>query len=226
AMVRHAACRAAQSAWAPPFPGDAEVFVAGHVGSEATSRQGPTPPRFSYLPVPSAIGPHPDGAFRRIFIAEPFGGTGEQAAWATNVLSGLPLIREETGDIVAVLEPLERWHSDKLVPAFIGRQDVTGSRDWVSVTPVVLPGYDDRNRTKAEELLLRACDHAGFAGKIRAISFEPPPRHAASSGRVFLPRHLRGLPLHHVRLQFHEPVVGPVSLGAGRHCGLGLFIAE
>ena len=35
------------------------------------------------------------------------------------------------------------------------------------------------------------------------------------------PAYLRALPACHVRIRFRAPIAGPISLGAGRHCGLG-----
>jgi CRISPR-associated protein Csb2 len=39
------------------------------------------------------------------------------------------------------------------------------------------------------------------------------------------PVHLHPLPRYHLRIVFRDPVAGPLALGAGRHCGLGLFAA-
>jgi CRISPR-associated protein Csb2 len=37
------------------------------------------------------------------------------------------------------------------------------------------------------------------------------------------PKHLEGLTAVHVRLTFECAVAGPLSVGAGRHCGLGVL---
>jgi CRISPR-associated protein Csb2 len=37
------------------------------------------------------------------------------------------------------------------------------------------------------------------------------------------PAHLKDLTAVHVRLTFEHPVPGPLTIGAGRHCGFGLF---
>ena len=39
----------------------------------------------------------------------------------------------------------------------------------------------------------------------------------------FRPNHLDGLTAVHMRLSFEHPVEGPMAVGAGRHCGFGLF---
>ena len=40
------------------------------------------------------------------------------------------------------------------------------------------------------------------------------------------PEYLGHLPAWHVRIVFRSPTSGPVALGAGRHCGLGVFAVE
>ena len=40
------------------------------------------------------------------------------------------------------------------------------ARVWSTVTPVVLPGYDDRDAETAERLLRRAFHHAGFSERV------------------------------------------------------------
>lgn len=32
--------------------------------------------------------------------------------------------------------------------------------------------------------------------------------------------------VYHVRLRWKQPINGPLALGAGRHCGLGVFAGE
>jgi CRISPR-associated protein Csb2 len=43
----------------------------------------------------------------------------------------------------------------------------SGARVWSTVTPVILPGYDDRDSNRTEELLRTALDHAGFPTQLR-----------------------------------------------------------
>jgi CRISPR-associated protein Csb2 len=37
------------------------------------------------------------------------------------------------------------------------------------------------------------------------------------------PAHLKDLTAMHVRLEFEDVVCGPITIGAGRHCGFGLM---
>jgi CRISPR-associated protein Csb2 len=112
------------------------------------------------------------------------------------------------------------------------------SRAWRSVTPVALdrnPGrLDDRDPVRAaaawraaEETIARSCVHIGLprpahvqllpsvpvAGSAKASAFPAFPPAEARLRRVKA----------HARLEFEEPVFGPVLLGAGRYAGLGLF---
>jgi CRISPR-associated protein Csb2 len=38
------------------------------------------------------------------------------------------------------------------------------------------------------------------------------------------PGHLLELSAVHLRLAFEQPVPGPLTIGAGRHCGFGLMV--
>lgn len=218
AMLRHTACVAAQRPGGWTFTESSAQYVAGHGqhGKQRTAND--ESPRFSYLALPSIGGPHADGMIRRVIVAEPFGGDGEHAAWAERTLAGLSLVDADTGPVAT----LERSHpSDpserKMLARFIGP-----SRDWITVTPIVLPGFDSLKMEKAARLLSRACDQAGLPkGSVEGFEFVGPP--ARGESRFFVPNYLRGLPLRWAVLRFKHSVGGPIAIGAGRHCGLGIF---
>jgi CRISPR-associated protein Csb2 len=109
---------------------------------------------------------------------------------------------------------------------------------WYSVTPVALdrnPGdlrsSDPRKLTEAiqeaDEVIRLACERLGlprptsvdilpsapWAGAAKARHFPSYPGEATRTKRV----------LTHARIEFAEPVAGPILLGAGRYVGLGLF---
>ncbi len=219
AMLRHAACRAAEmdrDYW-DGVPGGSNIYVAGHTRDDPALKRGATPPRFSYLPLPSIGHTHADGMIRRVLVAEPPEGDGRHAEWAATRLAGADLIDEDTGEVVATLERLDR--RDHVLPLFIGP-----SRVWITATPVVLPGYDGLKTAKAEKLFSRACDQAGLPpGSVESFEFVGPPAHAGGAGRFFVPNYLRGWPLRWAAVWFKEEVKGPLALGAGRHCGLGVL---
>jgi CRISPR-associated protein Csb2 len=235
AMLRHAAWQAAKGDLdldpsGQPRPDAwrtqdwAEQFVAGHGPRKENGRfVDGNWPRFSYLPLPTirAAG-HADGMIRRVLIAEPLpqlGGDGRSADWAAHRLAGMTLRDEETGHDTALLEQLPR--GDPVFTRYTAGSDP--APEWVSVTPVILPGYDDAKREK----LLREClVHAGYdADAIESLEARPTAwLPGCPSTRAFRrPAYLRHLPALHVRIRFHSPTAGPVALGAGRHCGLGVF---
>jgi CRISPR-associated protein Csb2 len=233
AMVRHVACQAAQRE-PDRFPGGSGQYVRGKLNERSDN-----PARFSYLPLPTIPlrQAHADGLVRRVLIAEPLGGSGEHAAWAAQQLRGRSLIDEKSGQPVAFLEAMAS--PDPMTRRYLGP-----AREWASVTPVILPGFDERRQkrrgprsgetgspSKAERLVLTALRQAGLAPDaisdlvLRKAPFWPGAHHPSEYHRPAYLDHAKGrqFPAWHVQLRFREPVGGPLALGAGRHCGLGLF---
>jgi len=217
AMVRSLACRLAkEDEETHAFPGGTEVYVAGHV------KQGTdvTPPRFSYLPLPSIGHEHSDGMIRRLLIAEPFGGDGVHARWAAQRLRNAAL-QDEQGNERGILLDLWRRSSRRVVDLYVRE-----SRCWHSVTPVVLPGFDDGKQVKAERLFLKVVAQAGIpieaveSFTLRKAPFWPGATHPR---HYFVPEYMRQFSKWHVAVRFREPIPGPLALGVGRHAGLGLF---
>jgi CRISPR-associated protein Csb2 len=114
---------------------------------------------------------------------------------------------------------------------------IAEARVWATATPIVLDRHlketgNQARQTEIENLLRRACMNIGLpepdrvvAGKHSAVHGSPS---AYLSGRAppwtgwRLPQTLASRQLTHAVLQFHQPVRGPVILGAGRYVGLGL----
>jgi CRISPR-associated protein Csb2 len=215
AMIRSLTCTCAK-ADTHKFPGGSETYVAGHVAE----RNGDTPPRFSYLPLPTIGHEHADGMIRRLLIAEPYGGDGSHARWARARLRNQAL-RDHNGNERGILLDIWRSTSSAMVDHYVGK-----GRNWSTVTPVVLPGFDDGKHAKAEKLLLQTIEQAGFPlDAVADLTLRKAPFWAASQHprHYHRPNYLKHLPAWHVRLGFREPVPGPIALGAGRHCGLGVF---
>jgi CRISPR-associated protein Csb2 len=217
AMVRHRACETAKRD-SHEFPGGSEIYVAGHTKVDPALKIGPTPPRFSYLPLPSIGDRHADGVIRRVLIAEPLGGDGSHANWAQIRLHNATLVDQDQCERAVMVQP---DRADGVLTSYVG----TG-RSWSTVTPVVLPGYDDGKHTKAERLFLAALRQAGLPLEtvedvtLRKAPFWPGSEHPHLYRR---PTYLKGLPSWHVHVRFREEVSGPLAIGAGRHCGLGIF---
>lgn len=235
-MLRHAARAAAERAgWSPER-------IASSVMGHGSGQE----PRLSLLPVPSVEfrgDGYRVGAIRRALVFSS-GAESEHAAWAARFLGGVDLIDEDSGEIAAVLAAVPA--TEPAFSRFLGE-----AKTWVSVTPVVLPGWDDpgglRKRLMAirdsreqarlldrladrrEALVRKAIRQAGLSDElafearieIRETGF------LAGLGRAIdyaVPQHLARSPRLHVRLEWPWPVRGPFCIGSGRFTGLGLFV--
>lgn len=227
AMLRSLACRSAKDD-SHEFPGGSEIYVAGHTKAGQAPRDGPGAPRFSYLPLPTIGHEHADGMIRRVLIAEPFGGDGAHARWAQQRLRN-QLLRDHDGNERGILLNLWRNSSSAILDRYVGEH-----KNWASVTPVILPGFDDGKRIKAEKLVLQAVRQAGLPVEgvadftLRKAPFWSGSQHPNCYRR---PDYLdsaknRRFSAWHVHLSFREPMAGPLSIGAGRHCGLGVLAAS
>lgn len=221
-MLRHAVdFAAAENGW----PLDRRnVFVHGKTPDGSHPASGvESPDRFSYVPLPTIN--HALGrveSIRRVLITAPPHCQAE-INWARRALAGQALVDNQTQAETALLVPLHP--SDGVL-----QQYVKSSEEWTTVTPVILGGYDDRNKDKAERLLWRALEQAGLAPDLlrqtqlewRGVGYLPGVELAS---RVLPPRNLDNKPRYHVRLKFPHPVAGPLLIGGGRFRGFGLFVA-
>lgn len=234
AMLRHATKLAAEDARRPSDW--IAQFVLGH--GEAASAEQHEPvgrKRFAYLPLPSLEGRGKDksrvvGSVRRALVTVSEDGFGAEIAWARRALSGRDLVRDGDGKLEALLSLLPG--SDRMVLSYTRR-----STCWSTVTPVILPGHDDRNPKKAEMLLRKAIRQAGFSEVLakhaslewRSVGFRPGVELARE---YFVPEHLRSYPRQHVRIEWRDAdgksieIPGPICVGGGRYQGLGLFAAD
>ncbi len=232
-------------------------FVLGH-GEARTDREHVAvgPRRFAYVPLPSMEargGGHAltAGSVRRVMLTTFESGCTEEIRWAARMISGQELTWEHTKEPAALLS---------LIPASDrGLQRYTkAAAEWATVTPVILPGYDDpkhyRRRMEAgveseeqrdllarldariDGLIRKAIVQAGFAKPLadsaeiewRQTGFWPGTDLA---GRYGAPDHLKRFARYHVKIRWRDargepaPVRGPVCIGGGRFCGLGLFAA-
>lgn len=213
AWVRGLACACARQTEFL-FPSDSELYVAGHAGKEEKTLQ-----RFSYLPLPTIGHCHSDGSIRRFVIAEPYGGAGNCAKWANENLH-LKVLTDEEGTEQALLQAAFRDGVFNCYERY--------SRSFKSVTPVILPGYDDLKYAKAEKLFKKAVVQAGYSlDEVEDLNFQKAPFFSgAFHPRDYVrPKYLKNLSAMHVYLKWKKPISGPVTIGSGRHIGLGLFAA-
>jgi CRISPR-associated protein Csb2 len=222
-MTRCAAI-GAMEAFPPPdlenATGWVESFIAGHRPKEKSNHK-----QLSYVPLPSIGHEHADGMIRRVMIMAPFSGEAELFHLAAQ-LDGEQL-RPEGGAAGPVLD---RISSDGVTRKYIGP-----SRIWSSVTPVILPGHDDHKPGKTIKLIERALAQSGIEQRCQFTWGAPPnfsnclsaSRYDRNGRRMgyFRPDHLGGLTAVHIRIIFEHPMAGPLIIGAGRHCGLGVLAA-
>jgi len=227
-MIRHLAIEAMKASPPPDVRSDwVETYVAGHAKEgEQNHRQ------LSYLPLPSVGHRHTDPGVRRVVIMAPIGDDALLDRVARH-LSGQqlePLRGDEFGDT----EP------PFLVPITadnVSRCYTEPAHTWHSFTPVILPGHDDHKPGKTRKLIEKALAQSGieqpcefewsaFSRFSKSLSAHRYDRNGQLAGYI-RPDHLLTQTAVHLTLRFKNNlrVPGPLAIGAGRHCGLGLFAA-
>ena len=236
-MVRHLAIEAMKKD--PPRGVDPqwiEAYVAGHAPDTPRNHH-----QLSYLPLPSVGHEHTDPGVRRVMIAAPMG----DGAWLDHVvrrLAGQALIPEPdkpdpfAGREAPLLIPRPQKTSDGVIRCYTKPSDV-----WHSFTPVILPGHDDRKPDKTRALIEKALKQSGiehpcefewsaFSRFRKSYSAHKYDKNKLPQGYI-RPRYLNSQTAVHLTIRFHngstdkKPVYvpGPIAIGAGRHCGLGLM---
>lgn len=235
-MVRHLAIEAMKRS--PPLsikdPSSwIERYVAGHRDTTAASMNLPHA-QLSYIPLPSIGHHHADPAIRRVMISAPIGDEGV-LEHICRCLDGLRLKPERASDLQGVVF-LQRTHNDNVASFYTQPSDSDrGYNRWASVTPVLLPGYDDRRPRKIRKLIERALAQSGVE-QLCEFDWSPfsyfqkmPPAHRRDGqerqGGYVRPGYLLNQPAVHLTLRFNANtrIPGPIAIGSGRHCGFGLM---
>jgi CRISPR-associated protein Csb2 len=209
AMLRHALMRRVAE-WGEPD--SVQDFVAGHPKDDPNAR-------LSYVPLPSIGHRHVDGFIRRALLATPLAFWSKVRQCQEWLDHPLPLIPEGRDEPVA-----HAVLANELDPVF--RRYLNASRDWVSVTPVVLPGNYTRGHTLVEKLVRKALRESGFANEdVAAVQASKLPWVAgATHAHHYRRKSMEGQSFtYHVAVSFTQPVPGPIVLGRQRHHGLGLL---
>jgi len=195
--------------------------------------------RVRIFPLPSIGHVHADRQIRRVLVEVPAicPLRRDDIRWA---FSGLNLLDQETGEILATLIPADE--EAMLRHYGIGER---ASQVWRTVIPAALPESVRRRRIdpartreeakdgterrkeleRAANAVCQALRHAGVRAKPVAIRVQREPFEAngarveafASGSRFSSHR------LWHVEIKFEEAVEGPLAIGDGRFCGLGLM---
>lgn len=216
-----------------------ETYIAGHNNEEGEEHC-----QLSYLPLPSVGHPHTDPGVRRVMIAAPVG----DDAWLDHIARRLAsqVLKPEPGKP----DPFAGREPPLLVPVPQGlyRKGVLAcytdqSSVWHSFTPVILPGHDDQKADKTRKLIEKALAQSGieqpcdfewsaFSRFPKSFSAHKYDKEKRPQGYI-RPSYLNSQTAVHLTLRFHDgsdkknpvAVPGPIVIGAGRHCGLGLFAA-
>lgn len=227
-MVRHLT-KEAMLLSRPAEVGDdwIETYVVGHACKDRENHR-----QFSYLPLPSIGHRYADQAVRRVMIAAPVG----DDAWLEHMAQRLhgQRLKPEKGNEFGEQGPpiLVRVRHDKVASCY-----TAPANRWASVTPVILPGHDDHKPAKTHKLVEAALAQSGieqrctfewspfsrFRNSLSAFKYD---RNGRPTGYI-RPNYLLSQTAVHMTLQFEDDlkVPGPLAIGAGRHCGLGLFAA-
>ncbi len=237
-MMRHATAGVARNlGWAED---DVVHRIEGHEvhGGPATSND-----RLQFLPLPS-ITPMGVSGIRRVLVVGP---PGFDLAPLRRRLNGEELVDKDTRQPVAMLSSIAA--TDRNVAPFLGP-----ATTWSTVTPVILPGFDDpdglRAKLTARESngVVSSAEQGHLLARLdaRVLALIWKAFHQAGWTRDALAEAqveyravgwLRGLdlarnyqlsklnyPRYHLRIQFKRPVSGPLVIGAGRYRGLGVFV--
>jgi CRISPR-associated protein Csb2 len=207
------------------------TFVHGHTPDGERPARGPEADRrFAYLPLPSLERRGGGGvvvtAIRRVLIVCPPGDEGK-VAWA-KVLSGrelTPLDNTPPAALRLIDKPAAALCADPNLGPYVGHGAV-----WSTVTPVVLPGFDDGNAEKAERLLRKAFVQAGMPPELVQTACLEWRRVGFRAGVDLATRYRRPepcqLPRYHVRVRWPASIRGPLFVGAARYRSLGIFAVE
>jgi CRISPR-associated protein Csb2 len=209
-------------------------WVSGHEPSGNPSQK----PHVAFFPLPYVGGEYGDGHVLGLAIAIPRGIDGDEVR---EQLARL-LFDPESGEA----RTLTLWKSAKTgegkawewtlkreerqyPPQSLRMETWTEpSREWSSVTPVVLHHHPKRNREGHVDSIVReACASAGLPEPVR-VTTSTVSRFRGVGRAMDVPQFAEGgvgLSRYqvHVTLVFENPVEGPVLVGRGRYRGYGLF---
>lgn len=205
-------------------------------------------PHAAVVPLPSILGPHPDGRVRRVALVG-FGCTEPRELELFESVAALLHERELIDNGTATGIKLRREHDEDWLSLLMRPSAV-----WESVTPAVLErpeflrkewedlGHKQRRHDaragdaraaqeldraiaeRREELVRDAVGRLRVGEVVDVVSSRAPWRagaHAASQYRTA--GYLRQSPRFHIRVSFSEPVPGPIIVGRGRYVGFGLL---
>jgi CRISPR-associated protein Csb2 len=217
--------------------------ISGHRPDGAPSDR----PHLAVVPLPSVGHPHADGAVLGVSLVLPRDiDEGDQRSLFRAIdrweqthrreqeeTPRLPVHLGAAGTVI--VERLDELAEQQ------GLQPLTwcrSARRWVTATPIALdhnpgdlgsrdPGRLARAIGEAQEAIRASCAHIGLPRPVGVTILPSAPLPGSAKARDFPPYpgsngRLQRV-LTHAAIDFAEPVIGPVLLGAGRYVGLGLM---
>jgi CRISPR-associated protein Csb2 len=194
-------------------------------------------PHAAFFPLPFVGAKYADGHVMGLAIAIPRGldGRGQSKVAVLRRVIGPLLFRETGADRIIRLWRSNTWEwrlereKRDYPPVTLRVKTWTGpSREWASVTPVVLHHYPKRNREDdVRRILLQAFESAGLPQpaqmRVQPVSIFEGAGHARSmpeftDGAENLCRYQV-----HIIVEFPVLVQGPVLVGRGRYRGYGIL---
>jgi len=145
-MMRHAAGEESVAAVLGWPDEKVRQMIHGHAEPEGAAHQPTNGPRFAFIPVPS-IEPRGKGralvvaSARRALLLGVRGASRDDVQQLARLLAGQPLMPEGGDKPAAILARLP--DADAMVSRYTGE-----ATTWATVTPVILPGYDDPKKLR------------------------------------------------------------------------------
>lgn len=229
----------------PAIEGLVRRVLLGHDTSDKPIAE----PHLAVLPLPSILGPYPDGRVRRVALAG-FGCADDPNRRAIVELTQVLLHGRELRDngrgtgVVLDTEPDGQWL----------RSITRRSRAWATVTPMVqaakeltssewkrlsvarraadqdpatVTRLEARLRARRLELIERSVQQAVAGQDAHIVSVEfasgGPIAGVHVATRYRANGYLGETPKLHIRVTFDRPVAGPLAVGRGRHVGFGVL---
>jgi CRISPR-associated protein Csb2 len=197
----------------------APEVLTGHRSDGSVSAE----PHLAFLPLGHVRGRFADGSLKGAALVLPR---------TADDLSRTRLRRSLAGRWELTLGPLgtlsvrmlDHAQSDLIALRF--PRYAAASKQWASVTPVILDRHPKAKGPSAEDIVAECCRRIGLPApaevRVGAVSaFSSAPRAYDFHGRA---AQIDGRARRHVLLRFDKPVHGPVMLGAGRFLGLGICL--
>jgi len=174
-------------------------------------------------PLPFVTGNRADGRVLGFMVMLPPGLSEPERQACYHAIGALKVILLPGGNEFSAL----RCHAEEATRTLRADCWSGPAKIWVTATPAVLNRFPGKRADKTLESIVHSmCKHVGVPPPVSFV-FQPASfRRGIPHARHFLTRrpHWRPLPHGHLRLEFAEPVCGPLVIGSCRHYGLGLML--